>query len=391
MKRKELFILLLLAGINFTNIVDFMVMMPLAPQFQKAFIMNTEQWSFVVSSYGFAAFLSGLLSIFFIDKVGRKKFLILAYTGFIIATFLCSKASSLHLLIAARILTGLFGGLIGTIVLSIVGDLIPLERRARAMGIVMIGFSAAAALGVPLGIYFADKFSWHVPFVAISIFASVLLLLSLITIPKLQGHLQNNDKPKVLEALKQIFGNKNRTRALLFFSVLIFGQFLVIPFLSPFLVENLDFTNRDLMYIYLAGGFCTIVSSPIIGRLSDKFGRKKVFNYLLVISSLPVYLLTTLSSKSLGYALFVSALFFVLVSGRIIPALSMVIATAESKIRGTFMSLRSSFQQLFSAAAAYVSGLIVVENVDGSYQHYDWTGYISILICLTTLLLVRFY
>lgn len=366
-----------------------MVMMPLAPQFEEAFSIGPTQWSIIVSSYAFAAFVSGVLSIFFIDKIDRKKFLLMAYAGFIIGTFLCSTAEVYSFLVFARILTGVFGGLIGTIVLAIVGDLIPLKRRARAMGVVMTGFSAAAALGVPLGIYFADKFSWEVPFVAIAIFACILFVASSFILPSMTDHLKSKEKMSTIATLKHIFASKNRNRAFLFFSTLIFGHFLVIPFLSPVLVNNLGFTNQGLMYVYLFGGLCTIITSPVIGKISDQYGRKRIFSILLFISAVPVLLLTNLSSNNMIYALFISSLFFIFVSGRLIPAISMVVATAESQIRGTFMSLRSSFQQLSAGLASFVSGFIISKGPNDVYLNYDVTGYISVAICLITIFLSR--
>lgn len=364
--------------------MDFMVMMPLGPQLKRVFSMGPPQWSFLVSSYTFAAFVSGVLAIFFIDRVDRKKFLLISYAGLIIGTAFCSTATSYESLVAARIIAGLFGGTVGSVILAMVGDLVAPEHRAKGMGIVMIGFSGAAALGVPTGIYFAAKYNWQMPFLFLSIFASALLILCFFLIPSMPARIREK-KESTLEHLKLIFFDRNKNISLIYFSLLVFGQFLVIPFLSPFLVSNVGFQEVELMNIYLFGGLFTIVTSPLIGKIADQYGRIRVFIVLVCLSVIPIYFITHLVEKNMLYVVFLSVLFFVFVGGRAIPAMSIVLSTAEPKIRGAFMSIRSAFQQLVSGIAAYISGHVIVENMDGSYAHYDWIGYFSIACCLLTI------
>ncbi len=387
MKKRELGILIVLAFINFTNILDFMIMMPLGPQFKRVFLMTPKMWSFVVSSYTFAAFVSGVISIFFIDKLDRKKMLLYSYFGLIIGTYLCSLAKTYDTLVAARIVAGVFGGLIGSTVLAITGDLIPLERRARAMGIIMMGFSASAALGVPLGIYFGTTYSWNMPFIAISIFSSFLLIFSFFIIPNIPLNIEKK-KQNLIENLAKIFNEKNKNISLIFFSLLIFGQFLVIPFLSPFMVSNIGFKEIELVNIYLFGGVATIFTSPIIGKLSDRRGRIKMFIFLLILSVIPTYFITSLTSNNIYYIIFLSVLFFVLVGGRTIPAMALVLSTTEPEIRGTFLTIRTAFQQLVSGIASYVAGLIMIQKENGTYENYNIIGYISIFCCILTIPLV---
>jgi predicted MFS family arabinose efflux permease len=388
MQKKEIIILSVLAAINFTNIMDFMVMMPLGPQLKRVFSMNPQQWSFMVSSYTFAAFFSGIVSIFFIDRIERKRFLLFSYAGLIVGTTFCALATSYNSLIFARIIAGVFGGVLSSIILAMVGDLVALQHRAKGMGIVMMGFSGAAALGVPLGIYFGAKYDWTMPFVALSIFSTLLWFLCYWIVPAMPKD-ASIPVTTVFSKVKRVFGDTNKNMSLLFFSLLVFGQFLVIPFLSPFLVSNIGFKEVELINIYLFGGLFTIITSPLIGKYADQFGRSKLFIILAVLSTIPTFFITQLEIQNMPYIIFLSILFFVFIGGRTIPAMSIVLSTAEPDIRGTFMSIRSSFQQFVSGIAAYMSGLIISENVQGQYVHYDWIGYISITCCLLTIPLVR--
>lgn len=387
MHKKQIFILALLAGINFTNIMDFMVMMPLGPQLKRVFLLSPPQWSFLVSSYTFAAFISGVLSVFYIDRIDRKVFLLIAYTGFVIGTLFCAQANTFEALVTARIVAGLFGGMLGSVILAMVGDLVEFQHRAKAMGIVMIGFSGAAALGVPTGIYFAAKYNWQMPFMFLTVLATILLVISYFVIPTIPPQ-PKETRGSVWENLKLVFGESNKNISLIYFSLLVFSQFLVIPFLSPFLVSNAGFKEVELMNIYLFGGLFTIVTSPLVGKIADQLGRIKVFIVLACLSTIPIYLMTHLDSKNMVYIIMISVLFFVFVGGRAIPAMSIVLSTAEPKIRGSFMSIRSAFQQLVSGLAAYISGHIIVENADGSYGNYGLIGYISMVCCLLTIPLV---
>ena len=243
-------ILILLALINFTNILDFMVMMPLGPQLKRIFDLDPGDWSYLISSYALAAFVSGVISIFYIDKYDRKKFLLITYGLFIGGTFLCAIAESFEILLLGRIVAGFFGGTIASSVLAIVGDTTPPEKRATAMGIVMAGFSAAAALGVPFGIYFGTLFNWHMPFYAIVIVGLITTALIYFVIPNITSHIAEGGKISGWTNIKTSLSDKNQFTALIFMMVILFGQFSIVPFLSPYMVKNVGFTENDLLYIY---------------------------------------------------------------------------------------------------------------------------------------------
>lgn len=369
--------------------MDFMVMMPLGPQLKRVFDMSPSEWSLIVSSYTFAAFVSGVGSIFIIDRFDRKKILIAVYSGFLVGTFLCGIADSYVFLISARICAGIFGGVIGAVVLSIVGDLIPLIRRGKAMGIVMTGFSAAAALGVPTGLLLGTIYDWHFPFLCIVGMGLIILILLVKIIPSAVPQHKDGIRLRNKETLIKIFSDLNKIKGFSLMGIIIFGQFLVIPFLSPYMVANVGFAELDLTLIYFCGGILSIFTSPWVGKMSDKHGRSRVFTWFVLLSTIPIIAITHFQVTPMWVVLLATTLFFITVAGRFIPAIAIVLSTAEPEIRGRFMSIRSAVQQLVAGIAAFASGLIMVENSDGTYSNYNIIGYISVLTCLATLLLVR--
>lgn len=368
-----------------------MIMMPLGPQIKRVFILVPSQWSTVVASYTFAAFISGILSIFVIDKFDRKRLLLIVLIGFIVGTFLCGIANSYNTMILARAVAGFFGGVLSSLVLAIVGDVIPFERRSSAMGAVMAGFSAAAALGVPFGLYFGTKFGWQLPFYVTAIFSVFILILAYYKIPFINSHLLLNKNSKPLLVVKEILLSRNKLTGFIFMALIILGQFLIIPFLSPYMVANVGFKEEQLTLIYLIGGLFTVFSGPIIGKLSDRYSNQKVFMILMLISLIPIVVITHLGSTSIPVVLIFTSMFFVFAGGRMIPAMSLVMATAEPRLRGVFMSIRSAIQQIASGLAATISGKIIIEASNKHYMHYNWVGFLAIACSLGSgYLLYRF-
>ena len=376
--RKEIYILLTLAAVQFTNIMDFMIMMPLGPQLRDIFGISPAQFGLLVSAYTLTAGAVGFLSSFYIDRFDRKRALSWAYFGFTVGTFLCAFATSYELLLLARAGTGVFGGLIGGLIFSITGDLIPFERRGRAMGIVMTSFSAASVFGVPFGLFLATKFDWHAPFVFLGVIGLVLQLMIYKVIPSVGSHLSAGTEKKPLELLQTVFKNRSQRFAVFLISGLMLGQFTLIPFLADYMVRNVGFTISQLPYIYFFGGLATIVSSPMIGRMSDRFGSLKVFLYALVISLIPIWLITHLGPTPVWIVLILTTSFFVISGGRMVPAMALVTSAVEPRFRGGFMSLSGSLQQLFAGVASLVGGLIVYEQ-DGKLVNYNYVCYLAIL------------
>ncbi len=382
-------VLIILAVINFTHILDFMVMMPLGPQLKRVFDVDPQQWSIIVSSYTTAAFFSALLSVFFLDYFDRKKALVFLYGGFLIATFLVGLSSSYEMLVGTRALAGLFGGVINAVILSIVGDMIPFERRGTAMGIVSAGFSAAASVGVPIGMYFGTAYSWKFPFFAIAIAGVAVWFFAGKMIPPLREHLKAENQHKPREGLMAMLKDRNQIYAMVFLVLLLFGQFSIIPFISPFMVSNVGFTEMEVTYIYAVGGTLSIFAFPFIGRLADRYGKVKVFTILAYLSLFPIFIITNLSETPIWIVLIISASFFAFAGGRFIPANAMIISTAIPKYRGSFMSIRSSVQSGAQSLSALIAGYLVVENEGGFYEYYWQVGLVAIVCSLLSIAVIR--
>ncbi len=389
MNNRDRILLITLAAINFTNIMDFMIMMPLGPQLMRIFNISTSQFGMVVSSYSISAGFSGFLTAFFVDRFDRKKFLQFLYAGFLIGTLLCGLAHTYWLLMAARIFTGLFGGVLGAVILAIVGDVIPFERRGQAMAIVMAAFSVASVLGVPFGLRLANMMGWNFPFLFLAVVALPVQFLIYKYVPSLSEHITKGKTVNVWQVIVNITSNPNQRKAITLMMVIMFGHFSIIPFLSTYMVRNVGFAEGQLEQIYFFGGISTIITSPFIGKLADKWGKLKVFTLFVTMSAIPVFLITNMPQVAIWVCLIVTSFFFAISSGRFIPAQAMVTATVEPQNRGSFMSIVSSMQQLSSGLSAFIAGLIVVDAGKGPIQHYDIVGYLSIIAAMITLYLVR--
>jgi MFS transporter, DHA1 family, inner membrane transport protein len=388
--KKETVIVILLASINFTHIMDFMIMMPLGPQLMRIFKIGPQEFSLLVSAYTFSAGISGFLAAFVVDKFDRRQVLIFGYTGFVVGTLACAFAPSYALLLLARIVAGLFGGLIGAQVMSIIADLIPFERRGQAMGTLTTGFSVASVAGVPLGLYIAALASWHTPFVFIAVLGAIIIPLIYWVLPTMTGHIsQSTTKPHPLAVLNNVMASPNQQLGLILMVMLTSGHFVIIPLFTKYMVGNVGFTEPEIAYIYFIGGGLTIFTSPIVGRLSDKYGKYVILRNFILLSLIPVFLITNMPKIPIYYALVVTGLFFVFAGGRFIPAQAIVSEIVPPQQRGGYMSISSSVQQLASGIATMLSGAIVVETAGGHLENYNWVGYASILMILTCILIAR--
>jgi len=389
MNSKERALLFILAAVNFTHIMDFMIMMPLGPQLMKLFQISPKQFGFAVSAYSITAGITGFISAFFVDKFDRKKMLFFAYIGFIVGTFSCAFAPNYELLVAARVLAGFFGGMIGAQVLSIVADTFEYQRRASAMGILMTSFSLASVIGVPTGLWLAARFSWHAPFLVIGSLGVLIAVLIALFVPPVNKHLQapSTEKRNPFHVLTGIFNTPNQMRALTLSIVLMLGHFCIIPFIAPSLVGNVGFSQDNIFLIYLVGGLLTIFTAPLVGKIADRKGKYPVFVFFALFSLIPVWLITNLWPMPLWAVLTISGLFFVTINGRMIPTQAIVSSVTMPQQRGGFMSINSSMQQLASGVAANIGGAIVVEGENGRIENYGWVGWFSIVMILACVFL----
>ncbi|MFO1325103.1 MAG: MFS transporter [Burkholderiales bacterium] len=379
---RELALLLTLAGMQFTNILDFMIMMPLAPQFMRLFALDPQHFGFLVSAYTFAAAVSGFVSAFWIDRFDRRRALLTMYTGFVIATALCGVASSYPLLLAARIVAGAFGGVIGALVMTIVADVVPYVRRARGTAVVSAAFSLAAVLGVPLGLWFATRYSWRAPFLVLAGVSVVAWYVAWRVVPSLTAHRADGVRRRPLAQMKAVFGVANHLRAFAFMIALMTSVFLVIPFIAAYNVANVGVAEAELPYIYFAGGLATLFTAPLIGWLADRYGKKRLFTILAFVSVGPLVLITHLPPLPLLYAVAASVAFFVFVPGRFGPAMALVTGSVAPRLRGSFLSFNGSVQQLGAGAASFAAGLLVARGADGTLAGFDRAGWCAVAATL---------
>lgn len=368
-------------------------MMPLGPQFITALSINTHQFGLLLSSYTFAAAISGVFATYYIDRFERRQILLRLYICFIVATLACAFAPNYHMLFIARACAGAFGGILGSLVQTIVADSIPFERRGKALGTVMAAFSVSTVAGVPLSLFLANHIEflgWRAPFIFIGLISVLILFVGYRNIPKIAGHLHHIQEGSRLKQIYEIVIAHHHLRAFLFMALIMLTGFSVIPYIALYLTSNVGIANTYISLIYLCGGLATLLSSRVIGHLADQYGKVMVFRALAIISLIPLIVTTNLEPVPLWVVLINSTAFFILISGRMIPAMAIVSQIVEPKIRGTFMSLIGSTQMLASGLASVLAGAVVTITADGKMEHYNLVGYGAVACGLLTFWLVGY-
>ncbi|WP_316929224.1 MFS transporter [Nitritalea halalkaliphila] len=258
------------------------------------------------------------------------------------------------------------------------------------MGFVMAGFSVASVFGVPFGLFIASLTNWHAPFFFLAGVSLVILVLIVRFVPQVRGHLETGStRPSPLQVIRRVTGNPNQMKAITLTIFMMLGQFSIIPFISPYMVANVGFTDMQLTYIYMAGGALTIFTSPWVGRMTDRHGKVKIFTIFMVLNLLPIAVITHLPATPIVYALLITSLFFVTSNGRMVPAAALITGTAKPENRGSFLSFNSAVQQLASGLASFIAGLIIIEGADGSLMHYDRVGYFALFFSVCCIPLIR--
>ncbi|WP_334186442.1 MFS transporter [Noviherbaspirillum sp.] len=387
--QNERLILLILAGIQFTHILDFMIMMPLGPQLIRVLAIDTNQFGLLLSSYTFTAAASGLLAATYIDRFDRRKLMLTLYTLFIIATLCCGLAPNFTLLLVARALAGAFGGILGAMVQTMVADLIPFERRGRAMGTVMAAFALSTVAGVPLGLLLTNHMpmlGWRAPFFFIVALSCVILIVAYRQLPNLTAHLERPRLGNVFEQIYAVAKEPNHLKAFLFVGLMMMAGFTVIPYIALYMTTNVGMPESFLTVVYLCGGAATFFTSRLIGRLADKYGKLRTFRWVACASFIPVLVTTHLVPVPWWVVLINSTVFFILVPGRMVPGMAMITGAAAPQIRGTFMSLSASVQMMTSGLATLVAGLIIRQGSAGQVLHFNLVGYLAVACGLLSLL-----
>ncbi len=367
-----------LAAIQFTHIMDFMIMMPLGPQLMRVMLISPQQFGILVSAYTLTAAVAALAMAFYTDRFDRRQTLLFLYAGFVISTLLCGIAPGYNELLTARAVAGAFGGVAGATVHSIIGDAIPENRRGAATGMIMSAFALSSIIGVPIGLVLAAHFSWRAPFLLLVVVSVLVFILTWRILPPMRGHIVAGEAHRPLAQMKSVLGTANHLRAFIFMFALMFAGFSVIPFISPYMVANVGLKETDLPYLYLFGGLATVFSSRYIGKLADRYGKRQIFTLIGLISIAPLLITTNLPPVPVWVAICASVIFMVFVSGRFVPAMALVISSVEPRLRGGFMSINSAIQQLGLGAASFLAGTIIGHGAGGTLTNYWLVGFIAV-------------
>jgi predicted MFS family arabinose efflux permease len=385
----ERLLLLVLAAVQFTAVVDFLIIMPLGPQYMRVFGINAAQFGLIVSSYAVSAGLAGIAAGFYLDRFDRKRALLVLYLGFTLGTLCCALAPSYLLLVLARAAAGAFAGVTGALILAIIGDVVPGQRRGAAMGLVMSSFSVASICGVPLGLVLASSMSWHVPFLALAVLSAGVLAGAAVVLPPLRTHMQHNRDEHPAARMLAVISHADHRKAFVFMAALTSTGFVIFPYLSTYMVANAGLTEKQLPLIYLSGGLCTVFTMNWIGRWADRAGKLKVFTLMSLAAAVPILLLTNLPRVPIYCAIAVSTLFMICMSGRMVPAMALLTGSIEPEYRGGFMSINSSVQQFASGLAAYVSGQLIGQSSTGQMTHFPIIGLIATAFALFCIQLAK--
>jgi predicted MFS family arabinose efflux permease len=383
---KEKHLLYLLAGIQFFNIVDFMIMMPLGPMLSRSLGIDTAQFGVLVSSYTFAGAASGLVFALFADRFERKRLLLIIFALFIVSTLSCAFAPSYEWLLVARALAGVFGGVLGAMVNTLVADKIPPQRRGQAMGMVATAFSLSTVLGVPSALWLANHVTstwlggWRAPFVAVSVGAlflgvAIVRLLPKGTTPKAS---QAGELRFAIMRIRGVLADRNHQLALLLMMVIMMSSFTVIPYLTIYATRNVGFPESLLWLMYLLGGAVTLFTSRRIGQWADQAGKLKVFRIMALLSTLPMLAITHVGLVESWVYLAITTTFFIMVNGRVVPGQALIAGAADNAVRGTFMGLLSCAMSLALGIASFTGGHLISEAANGNIVHFNWAGYVAV-------------
>ncbi|MDA9430309.1 MFS transporter [Bradyrhizobium sp. CCBAU 51627] len=388
--RYQSLLVALLAFAQFTIILDFIIMSPLGAIMMPSLNITAAQFGVAVSAYAFSAGLSGILAAGFADRFDRKRLLLFFYTGFTLGTALCAVAQDYHVLLLGRVVTGLFGGVIGSVVLAIVTDLFPLHLRGRVMGFVQTAFAASQVLGVPAGLFLANRWSWHVCFAAIVGLAIVTIAIIAFAMEPVDAHLKLKQDRNPFHHLVATVFEPRYTLAFAVTTLLATGGYMLMPFSSAFTVNNIGIDIVHLPTIYLVSGLFSIVTGPLVGRAADNFGKYPTFVFGCAMTVLMVLIYTHLGHVSLVTAITVNVLLFIGIFSRMIPSQAVMSAIPDPSQRGSFSAISASLQQLSGGLGSVLAAAIISQQPDGSLLHFERIGYVVVTTTLITMVAMYF-
>jgi predicted MFS family arabinose efflux permease len=378
----------ILGFLQFTVILDFMIISPLGAIVMPSLHISPQQFGFAVSSYAFSAGVSGFLAAGFADRFDRKRLLLFFYFGFMLGTLLCALATTYPQLLLARIVTGLFGGVIGSVVFAITTDLFPLEMRGRVMGVISTAFAASQVFGLPAGLYLTNHWDWHAPFlaiIAVGVPAGVIIMLFMRPVV---GHLGVKQEHSPLIHLIHTITEPRYRLAFLLVMLLPTGGYMLMPFGTAYIVNNVGLTLSVLPVIYLVTGLSTIFVGPLVGKASDTFGKFPTFCLGSMVTLIMVPIWTNIGHVPLPTVIVLNVILFAGIFSRMIPSQALISAIPEPTKRGAFNAVSASLQQFAGGVSASVAGWLIVQRPNGSLAHFDRLGYVVVAISLVALALM---
>jgi predicted MFS family arabinose efflux permease len=384
--RYQVFMTALLALIQFCVVLDFMVLSPLGTFVMKDLSLQPNQFAVVVSAYAFSAFLSAILTAGFADKFDRKRLLVFFFSGFIVGTLFCALSNSYETLLAARVFTGLFGGVMSSISYAIITDMYVVNQRGRVMGFIQMGFGVSQIVGIPLGLFLTNWANWHLPFYVIVGFASIILAGTVFFMRPITAHLAFAKEKNAFAHLVSTIKNRRYITGFLATTLLATGGFMLMPFGSDFAVQNLKLTTDELPYMYIVTGVFTFAAGPLAGIISDRFGRMNLFAFGTIISIVIVLIYTQLGPTPLSLVILLNVILFIGITSRIVPAQAMMTSVPKPEDRGAFMSINSAVQQLSGGIASFIAGTIVYKHANGEIGNYPILG-----VVVTCSMIVAFF
>ena len=383
----QIIVVTILALTQFSVVLDFMVMSPLGDILIKSMKISPKQFGIVVSSYAISAGISGFLTASFADKFDRKKLLLFFYSGFIIGTLLCGISQSYEFLVFSRIVTGIFGGVISSISLAIVADLFDFNQRGRVMGFIQMGFGISQILGIPISLYLANYWNWQAPFYMIVFLATIIFLAAAFVIKPVTDHL-NLQRDNALKHMWKTISNRNYRIGFLATAFMSLGGYLMMPWGSAFAVNNVGLKQEDLPLMFMIVGVITFAIMPVVGALSDRFDKFKMFALASVLMVISIVIYSRLDQTTFWILVIVNGLMMMGIMARMIPSQALTASLPESKDRGAFMSINSSLQQLAGGVAAMIGGLIIVQSTETSpLERFDQLGNLVIVIIVVNIFL----
>ncbi len=379
----QIYLLICIAGLLFTMVLDFMLLPAISAMVMPALDLSTSQFGYVVSAYSISAGTSALTFSTFADRFERKKLLLFIYTGFLIGILSSGLAQGFWMLIAARVFTGIFGGVIAAICYAMVSEIFSLQQRGRAMGSLHVAFALCQVLGLPAAVFIASHYQWQLAYFIILSAGLLFFVLSLLIIKPITGHL--NEQAKASSKLKSIVNTRSYWMVFANNVTLVTADVLFMTFASVFYVKNQLISEDDLAIVFGASGVATILLSPLIGKLADKTSHFKVFATGTGIAAIMVLTISQLHESGLVWVVVCNTLLFTGMAGRMICSGALGLEIPKKSDRGSFMTFDSALQLICAGLAATAAGWIVFQNEDGKMYNYPALSMIVVLLMAITL------